>query len=114
MAIPIYESGIVSATTADLLSGGRLNSIPFPGILTLDFQSQFADATNNYTVTVQLPGGDVPIDAQLVPGVNPALAGVLDERTVLRVTYAAPQGGHFQVTLTETGTAVCTWRAVLR
>lgn len=110
----ILESGIVSATTADLLSTGRLNSVPYNGTLTLQFLAQFNDATNNYTVSVQTPGGDVPIDAQRVPGSNPALAGVLDERQLLQASFAASQGGHFTITLTETGTAVCAWRAVLR
>jgi len=110
----ILESGIVTATTADLLSTGRLNSIPYPGVLTLQFLSQLADATNFYSVTIQEPAGDVPVDAQLVPGSNPALAGVLDDRLLLMMTFKATQGGHFTVTLTETGTAVCTWRAVLR
>lgn len=110
----ILESGIVAATTADLLSGGRLNAIPYNGTLTFDVLSQFADATNQYTLQVQLPNGDVPVDNQLVPGSNPALAGVLDERQLLRLTFRATIGGHFQITLTETGTAVATWRAVLR
>jgi len=114
MAVPIVEIGTVSATTADLLSGGRLNSIPFNGIIMLEFLATTADATNNYTVTVQLPGGDVPINAQLVPGSNPALLGVLDDRQSLRMSYRAPQGSHFNVTLTETGTATMTWRATLK
>lgn len=109
----IYESGIVAATTADLLGAGRLNSIPYNGKLTIELQSQLNDATNNYTVTIQKPNGDVPIDAQVVPGTNPALAGVLDDRQLLRMSFNATQGGHFTITLTETGTAVCTWRAVL-
>jgi hypothetical protein len=79
----------------------------------LELLSQFNDATNDYTVTVQKPNGDVPIDAQVVPGCNPALAGILDDRQLLRISFRASQGGHFTVTLTETGTAVCAWRAVL-
>ncbi len=110
----IYESGIVAATTADLLASGRLNSIPYGGTLTIELLSQLNDATNNYTVTIQKPDGDVPVDAQVVPGCNPALAGVLDDRQLLRMTFAATQGGHFTITLTETGTAVCAWRAVLK
>lgn len=110
----ILESGIVAATTADLLSGGRLNNIPYTGTLTLQVQSQFADATNSYSITVQKPDGDVPVDGQMVPGSNPALAGILDERQMLQFTFQATIGGHFNITLTETGTAVCTWRAILK
>ncbi len=109
----IYESGIVAATTADLLGSGRLNAIPYNGTLTIELLSQLADATNNYAVTIQKPNGDVPVDSQMVPGCNPALAGVLDDRQLLRMTFVATVGGHFTITLTETGTAVCTWRAVL-
>jgi len=109
----ILESGIVAATTADVLGSGRLNAIPYNGTLTIELQSQLADATNFYTATIQLPGGATPIDTQLVPGTNPALAGVLDERTLLRMAFQATQGGHYTLTLTENGTAVCTWRAVL-
>lgn len=109
----IYESGIVAATTADLLGSGRLNAIPYNGTLILELLSQFNDATNNYTVSVQKPNGDVPIDAQVVPGCNPALAGVLDDRQLLRMSFRASQGGHFTITLTESGTAVCAWRCVL-
>lgn len=110
----ILESGIVTATTSDLLAGGRLNALPYTGTLTIQLLSQLADASNNYSVTIQKPNGDVPVDGQLVPGSNPALAGVLDDRQLLQFTFQATQGGHFQITLTETGTAVCTWRAILR
>ena len=109
----IVETGILAATDTDVLNGTRLNAIPYNGTLTLDFLCQFNDATNSFALTIQLPNGDVPIDSQRVPGCNPALAGVLDERQLLRATFRATQGGHFQVSLTETGTAVCTWRAVL-
>ncbi len=110
----IQEIDNVVATTADLLSSGRLNAIPYNGLLTIELLAQFNDATNNYTVTIQLPDGSVPIDAQKVPGCNPALAGVLDDRQLLRHEYPATQGGHFTVTLTETGTAVCAYRITLQ
>lgn len=110
----IYESGIVSATTADLLaSGSRLNSIPYAGKLTLDFLATDNDATNNFTVTIQLPNGDVPVDAQRIPCVNPSRTGSLDERQLIRFTFPAGAGGHFNIILTETGTSTVTWRAVL-
>jgi len=110
----IIESGIVTATTSDLLSGGRLNNIPYNGTLVIQLLANLADATDNFNVTIQKPNGDVPVDGQLVPGANPSLAGVLDSRQYLELAFQATQGGHFHITLTETGTAVCTWRAVLR
>ncbi len=109
----IYETGIEAATNTDILSGTRLNALPYGGTLTFDVLCQLNDATNSFAVTVQLPNGDVPVDAQRVPGSNPAIAGVLDERQLARFVFPATQGGHFNISLTETGTAVCTWRAVL-
>ncbi len=110
----IYESAVIVATTADILNGTRLNAIPYNGTLTLDFQASLADATNSFTLTIQLPNGDVPVDTQIVPADNPALGGVLDERTLLRFTFPATQGGHFNISLTEAGTAILMWRAVLK
>jgi len=110
----IYESAVIVATDADILNGTRLNAIPYNGIITFEFQASLADATNNFVLTLQLPGGEVPVDSQIVPGNNPALGGVLDDRTLLRMSFPATQGGHFAVSLTESGTAVAIWRAVLR
>jgi len=109
----ILETAVEAATNADILAGTRLNAIPYNGQLILEVQANLNNATNNFTLTVQLPNGDVPIDAQLVPGNNPSLDGVLDERTLLRLSFPASQGGHFQIALTETGTALATWRAIL-
>lgn len=109
----IYVSGIEAASNTDILSGTRLNAIPYAGVLTFDVLCQFNDATNFFSMTVQLPNGDVPVDSQRVPSTNPVLAGVLDERTLARFVFPATIGGHFNISLTESGTAVCTWRAVL-
>jgi len=109
----ILETANEVATNADILSGTRLNAIPYNGMLTLEVQANLNNATNNFVLTIQLPNGDVPIDAQLVPGCNPSLDGVLDERTLLRLAFPASQGGHFNIALTETGTAIVTWRAIL-
>lgn len=114
MRSSILETANEAATNADILAGTRLNAIPYNGIITFDFLANLNNATNNFVLTIQLPGGDVPVDAQLVPGSNPSLDGVLDERQLFRASYTAVQGGHFNVSLTETGTAIVTWRAVLR
>jgi len=109
----ILEVGFEAATNADILSGTRLNAIPYGGLLTLMFQSNLNDGTNSYRLTIQLPNGDVPVDSQLIPACNPALPGVLDERTLLKMAFPATQGGHFNISTTEAGTAVCSWMAVL-
>lgn len=109
----IFEQAVIVATDADILGGTRLNSIPYNGILTLQFSANLANATNNFTVTIQLPGGDVPVDSQIISGNNPSLDGVLDERTLMQFSFPADQGGHFNISLTETGTAIAIWRAVL-
>lgn len=110
----IYESDRETATNTDILAGGRLNSIPFDGNLTIRLQSDLGDTTNNYRFTIQLPDGDVPVDNQFVTADNPALGGVLDDRTALTFTFRVRQGGHVIFSCTETGAAIMTWQAVLR
>lgn len=110
----IFEQAIITATDTDVLNGTRLNSIPYNGIITFQFSCNLANASNNWVLTIQQPGGDVPVDSQILAGTNPALDGVLDERTLQMYSFKAPQGGHFTVSLTETGTAIAIWRAVLK
>jgi len=110
----IYESSLVSATNADLLAGGRLNAIPYGGQITFQFLADLGDATNFYTLIIQLPSGEVPVDGQNVPASASGLDGDMDNRQLLSFTFNAGQGGHFTVGLTENGTATCMFRAVLR
>lgn len=109
----IYESALITATNNDVLSAGRLNTIPYSGMLTLHFLSDLADVANFFVLTIQVPNSRNPIDAQLVPGANPSLPGVLDDRQLLAFQFQAEVGGHFVVALTETGVAACTFRAIL-
>lgn len=110
----IFESTLISATNTDVLSVGRLNSIPYAGQLTLRFLADLGDATNFYTLTLQLPDGSVPVDAQRVPGSGAGTDMLLDERELLQFTFPAINGGHFTVSLTEGGTATCAFQAILR
>lgn len=111
----IFESFLVSGTNTDLLSAGRLNSIPFRGVLVLRFLSDLGTAAANYSLTLQLPNGDVPVDSQQIPaGGGAAVIGVMDSRMLLEFRYPIINtGGHFVVSLTETGTAVCFVQAIL-
>jgi hypothetical protein len=110
----IFEQTLIVATNVDILSVGRLNAIPYNGTLTLAFLADLADASNFYTLTIQKPDGDVPVDAQTVNASASAADLVMDDREWLSFNFRARQGGHFVVSLTETGTAVCGFRAILR
>ncbi len=109
----IFESQNILATNTDVLSTGRLNSIPYNGTLTLLFLADLATAAAQYVLTIQEPSGEVPVDAQLVWASSSGADGVLDDREYMKFTFRATQGGHFTVSLTETGTAVCMFVAQL-
>ncbi len=114
----IYLTGIETGTNTDLLNNTRLSSIPYSrGVLTVQMQTNLANATNQYTCTIQLPDGTVPVDTQVVPCGQPVeevLGGVLNDNYLTQWTFAAPQGGHFTIAIAETGAAILTWRIVLR
>jgi len=110
----IFQSQLVSATNTDLLNGTRLNSIPYTGSITFRFLADLGTSTSFYSLTIQLPGGEVPVDSQTVPASGAATDMLMDERELLQFTFAATFGGHFTVSLTETGTSVCAFQAILR
>ncbi len=112
----IYLRSTIIATTSDLLNNTRLSSIPFNGTLVIQAQANLGNATNNYAITIQLPNGEVPVDGQQVAAgqEGDALGGQLDTRYLDQWSFPAPQGGHFTISLTESGAAIATTRVVLR
>ena len=111
MAGPIILSGQEAASNTDILQGTRLQTVARGGFLTFELQASDNDATNNYTVSVQMPGGDTPMNATRIPCGNTAgLAGVIDERTNLTATFPIAQGGHAVFSCAETGDAELSWR----
>lgn len=111
MAGPIILSGQEAADNSDILQGTRLQTVPRGGFMTFELQASDNDATNNYTVSIQMPGGDTPMNATRIPcGNTSGLAGVLDERTNLTATFPITQGGHCVFSCDETGDAELTWR----
>lgn len=110
MASLIVLSNIITASNTDLLNSTRLQTVPAGGFMTFEFIANLADATNNFTVSLQMPSGENPLDAVLVPGNNPSLAGVMDDRQKLMISRPVTQGGHTVVSLTETGTAILMYR----
>lgn len=113
----IYLSGIETASNVDLLASTRLAAIPYSrGAITIQMQANLANATNNFACSIQLPDGSNPVDDQVVPCGQPVeevLGGVLNEIYLTQWTFKAPQGGHFTISVVETGAAILTWRIVL-
>jgi len=114
----IYLGATIVATDSDILNNTRLSSIPYTGgALTVLAMANLNNATNNFSMTIQLPDGSVPVDAQPVlsgQDVEGALGGQLDSQRMMQFTFPAPQGGHFTIAFTETGAAILTWAVVLR
>ena len=107
---PIILSSVETATNADILQGTRLQTVPAGGVLTFELQAEENSTTNNYAVSIQMPNGDTPLNNVRVPACNPALAGVIDERQNLTVSFPIMQGGHCVFSATELGAAALTWR----
>lgn len=111
MAGIIILSGQEAASNADILQGTRLQTVPASGVLTFELQASDNDATNNYTVSLQMPGGNTPMNGTTVPcGNSTGLAGVIDERTDLTASFPVTQGGHPVFSCTEAGSAELSWR----
>lgn len=108
---PIILSGQEAADNTDILQGTRLQTVPAGGILTFELQASDNDATNNFTVSVQMPNGDTPMNNTRIPcGNTTGLAGVIDERTNLTASFPIRQGGHCVFSADETGDAELSWR----
>lgn len=107
---PIILSGLEAASNADILQGTRLQTVPAGGILTFELQAELNDTTHGFTVSVQMPNGDTPLNNVRVPGTNPTDAGIIDERQNLTVSFPIMQGGHCVFSATETGTTHLAWR----
>lgn len=110
----IFEQYRIAATDTDVLSGGRLNAIPNPGTLTIRVLASASTNTNYATLTIQRPGGEVPVDSQRVVASSSGQVGSMNEREVLQFSFPAARGGHFQISLTITGTCEVAVQAILR
>ncbi len=108
---PIILSSVEAASNTDILQGTRLQTVPAGGVLTFELQASTNEAaTNNFTVSVQMPNGDTPLNNVRVPACNPNLQGVIDERQNLTVSFPIMQGGHCVFSATENGTSQLAWR----
>lgn len=113
----IYLTGVETATNTDILNNTRLSSIPYVGSLWIQCLANLNNGSNGHTITIQLPDGTVPVDSQPVSAgqeVEGALGGQLDDRLLDMWSFPSGLGGHFTISFTMNGTAIVTWRVVLR
>jgi hypothetical protein len=107
---PIILSGLEVASNADILQGTRLQTVPAGGVLTFELQGSTNSATAFFTASIQMPNGDTPLNNVRIPGCNPSLDGVIDERQNLTVSFPISQGGHCVFSAVETGASGLAWR----
>lgn len=107
---PIILSSLESASNSDILQGTRLQTVPAGGMLTFELQATLNDSSHNYTVSVQMPNGDTPLNNVRVPGTTPVDTGIIDERQNLTVSFPIMQGGHCVFSCVETGDTSMAWR----
>lgn len=108
----IIESGILAASSTDILANTRLANIPGPGSLLIEMQADEGDATNEYQMSLTLPDGQQPCTDVHVPAQRNGKAGTLDGDSLqIPVVIALNSaGGNVILAATEAGTAVLTWR----
>lgn len=111
MAGVIILSGLEAASNTDILQGTRLQTVPRGGFLTFEMQASDNIAANHYDASIQLPGGDTPLNAVQVPqGATAGVTGILNSLEDLKVTFPVAQGGHCVFSCTETGDTEFCWR----
>lgn len=104
----IMVTDFSAASNADILQGTRLQTVPRNGILTFEIQAADNVAANNFVFSIQLPNGDTPCNAVLVPGgATAGLAGIIDDRLAMKLRFRISQGGHCVYSITETGDTEC-------
>jgi len=110
MAGVIVLSDLEESSNTDILQGTRLQTVPAGGFLTFEMQAGENNATNNCTVSIQMPNGDTPLNNVQIPGSNPAGSGIIDDRQKLMITLPIAQGGHTVFSVVETGSLTFAWR----
>jgi len=108
----IVLGGLEAATNTDILQGTRLQTVPRNGILSFELQAADGAAANFYTVSIQLPNGDTPLNGTPIPcnAVTAGLPGVINERDALKLRFRIAQGGHCVFSCVETGDTELAWR----
>jgi len=103
----LKESFTLAASDADILAAPSiLAALPSSGQMMIEASGRVADGTNFGTISLQLPGGDVPFTNLLIPANALSTAhDVMNKDTQLTITLAVMQGGHVGLSYVESGSA---------
>ncbi len=114
MAGIIVESGLEAATNTDILQGTRLQTVPTMGTMLFLLAASDNNATDNYTVSIQLPDGRTPLNGVLIPQgqLTAGVVGILQSDFMLAYEARVNQGGHTVFSCTETGDSELFWRII--
>ena len=107
MATLITETYLLDASTEDIIEApSRLAAMPYNATLTVELSANVCDPNNNGKITIQTPGGDVPINNQIIPSgwIGGGTEAMLYNDTETIFVFDAPQGGHFKIDYEATGT----------
>lgn len=108
-------STLLIASTVDILADTILQSAPSNGRITFQMQATDGSAAAHYVASLQLPGGDAPLQDVWVPaGAVAGLAGVLDDREMLSFQTNISQGGHAVFSVVLTGSAELLYRVIFQ
>ena len=108
----ITETFVLKASDTDVLNApSRLSSIPYAGKLVVEAQAATADAVNNFTLTVEMPDGTIPVNAQRVSA--GATVAALNADDKWQMSFDANQGAHFTLAAVETGASTLILRVTL-
>ncbi len=102
----IQETYAITGDNTDVLAApSRLAAIPYNGVLRLAISATVSNASNLMNLTVQLPDGETPVNAQVIPANGyTTVDDIIHASTVLTYNFTASQGGHYRVEIAETGT----------
>lgn len=108
MAGPIVLSSVETETNSDILQGTRLQTVPQGGYLTFELQSNDNTPTDFFSVSIQMPNGDTPLNGVRVP--EGATGYGLNNNDKTQITLPVAQGGHTVFSCEETGATQLVWR----
>lgn len=103
----IMETYVGNGSNSDILSdsSSRLNAMPYLADVSVEVVAQKCDNANHVKLTIREPGGQDPIDSQVVPASNNSDDLCLNDMEETVYTTQVLMGGHLVIGISVTGTS---------